>query len=327
MRTADSYTKEYMKDSRIFADVYNFLLGKKIIDPAKLSPVDVEELYISTKLPGDTERDVQKFRDVMKKYGAAMTDGKISYVLLGIENQTMVDYAMPVRILIYDAMRYYKQLQEIASIHKTAKDSTMSEEFISGFHRTDKLQPVITAVVYYGSKPWDAAVDLFGLFEDSYKEFKSMMNNYQIKVFEAATMSEADLQTLETSLRYVMTFIKGSDDMEKLNEIVENDEGFQRMDTLSVCVINAVTDAKIQIDETEGTVNMCKAIREMREVSIAKGIEIGEASGFTKGETSGKVKGKREMAKEMLLDGFSPAIIAKYSNLTIEEIEELIPHS
>ncbi len=72
MGTADSYTKEFMKDSRVFADVYNFLLGKKVIDPAKLSPVEVEELYISTKLPGDTEKDITKFRDVMKKYATAI---------------------------------------------------------------------------------------------------------------------------------------------------------------------------------------------------------------------------------------------------------------
>ncbi len=52
---------------------------------------------------------------------------------------------------------------------------------------------------------------------------------------------------------------------------------------------------------------MCKAIREMREVS--------------------KVEGEREMAKKMLLDGLTPEFIAKYSNLTIEEIQTLAPVS
>ncbi len=319
MGTADSYTKEYMKDSRIFADVYNFLLGKKVIDPAKLSPVDVEELYISTKLPGDTDNDVKKFRDVMKKYATAMTDERASYVLLGIENQTMVDRAMSARILIYDAMRYYKQLQEIAAAHRAANDSTSSEDFISGFHKTDRLKPVITVVVYYGNKPWDASCDLFGLFDNCYEEFLPLMNNYRIKVFEAATMSDEELQTLETSLRYVMTFIKDSNDMEKLNEVIENDEGFRRMDKLSVCVINAVTDAKIKFDETEETVDMCQAIRDMRNTSMAEG----EARGRAEGKVEGAANEKRKMAQKMLSDGFSFEQITKYSELSIEEIKKL----
>ncbi len=40
-------------------------------------------------------------------------------------------------------------------------------EFLSGFHKTDRLIPVITFVVYYGSVPWDAAMDLHGLPEDA----------------------------------------------------------------------------------------------------------------------------------------------------------------
>ncbi len=317
MGTLDSYTKEYMKDSRIFADVYNFLLGKKVIDPEKLSPVDVEELYISTKLPGDTDKDVKKFRDVMKKYATAMTDGRASYVLLGIENQTHTDRAMPVRILIYDALRYYKQLQEIAAKHRAEKDLTSSEEFTSGFSRTDRLKPVITVVVYYRNKPWDASCDLFGLLEDGYEEFLPLMNNYRIKIFEAATMSDEDLRTLETSLRYVMTFIKDSDNMEKLSKIIENDEGFKRMDKLSVCVINAVTDAGIQIDETEGTVDMCQAIRDMRNTSMAEG----EA----RGEARGKANEKRKMALKMLLAGMSLEDISYFSELSIDEIKKLDP--
>ncbi len=298
-----------MKDSRIFADVYNFLLGKKVIDPDKLSPVDVEKLYISTKLPGDTEKDVKKFRDVMKKYAIAMTDGRASYVLLGIENQTLTDCAMPVRILIYDAMRYYKQLQEIAAKHRAEKDLAGSEEFTSGFSRTDRLKPVITVVVYYGNKPWDASLDLFGVLEDGYEEFLPLMNNYHIKVFEAATMSDEDLRTLETSLRYVMTFIKDSDNMEKLSTIIENDEGFRRMDKLSICVINAVTDAGIEIDETEGTVDMCQAIRDIRNYSKAEGITEGKLAGLAEGKLVGIVEGeakeKRKMALKMLLAGMS----------------------
>ncbi len=311
MGTADSYTKQYMQNSETFADVYNFLLGKKVVDPTKLTTVDIDELYISTKLPGDTEKDIIKFRDVMKQYATAMTDGRASYVLLGIENQTLVDHAMVARIMIYDALRYYKQLQEIAAKHKSEKDVPNSEDFISKFTKSDRLKPVITVIVYYGSKPWDASCDLFGLFDECYAEFLPLMNNYKIKVFEASKMSDDELRALEMRLKCVMTFIKNSNDMEKLNKIIESDEDFKRLDKLSVCVINAVTDSKIQFNETEETVDMCQAIKDMRRISMAEG------------EARGKEIEKREMALRMLSDGVALELVAKYSELTIDEVKEL----
>ncbi len=315
MGSADAITKEYMKDNEIFADVYNFLLGKKVLDPEKLSHVDVEELYITSKLPGDTDKDVQKFRDVLKQYATAMTDGQASYVLLGIESQLKIDYSMVVRIFIYDAMRYYKQLQQLEAKHKKEKDSKTSEEFLSHFHKTDRLMPVITVVVYYGSKPWDASLDLFGLLEDGYDDFKPLMNNYQIKVFEAATMTDEDLRTLESNLRLVMTFIKGSGDVKKLTAMVENDEAFKRIDKLSVHVINAVTDAGIQINEKEETIDMCQAIKDLKRISIAEG----EA----RGEEKGKASEKLSIALKMLKDGLSLEFISKYSEISIDELQKL----
>ncbi|MCL2323110.1 MAG: hypothetical protein FWC47_13535, partial [Oscillospiraceae bacterium] len=51
----------------------------------------------------------------------------------------------------------------------------------------------------------------------------------------------------------------------------------------------------------------------------AKGIVIGKEEGFREGEA----KEKREMAITMLKDGFSPKNVAKYTSLSIDEINEL----
>ena len=45
---------------------------------------------------------VQRYRDLLK-FAVIKQDERTSYVLLGIENQTDVHYAMPVRNAIYDA--------------------------------------------------------------------------------------------------------------------------------------------------------------------------------------------------------------------------------
>lgn len=60
---------------------------------------------------------VQRFRDVQKLY-AAMTDGKMEYVLYGIENQSEIHYAMAVKNYLYDALEYAGQVEETAKSHR-----------------------------------------------------------------------------------------------------------------------------------------------------------------------------------------------------------------
>lgn len=71
---------------------------------------------------------VQKYRDLLKT-ATIMEDGEAAYVLLGIENQTEVHYAMPVRNMLYDAMQYNQQVTDIAEKHKgTKRQQEISED-------------------------------------------------------------------------------------------------------------------------------------------------------------------------------------------------------
>jgi len=81
-------------------------------------------------------------------------------ILIGIENQTSIHYAMPVRTLAYDAFRYINQCKELERIHKRDKDYENADEFLSGVRKGDKLKFVLTLVVYYAEKPWDGATKL-----------------------------------------------------------------------------------------------------------------------------------------------------------------------
>ena len=54
----------------------------------------------------------------MQKQYAAMTDGKMEYVLYGAENQAEIHYAMPVKTNLYDALEYAGQVEEAAKSHR-----------------------------------------------------------------------------------------------------------------------------------------------------------------------------------------------------------------
>ena len=54
----------------------------------------------------------QKYRDILKR-AEIKTDGKSAYLLLGIENQSEIHYAMVIRTMLYDALNYSAQMAEI----------------------------------------------------------------------------------------------------------------------------------------------------------------------------------------------------------------------
>ena len=126
MSNADVVTKHYMRANKIFADAFNYLLydGRSVIDPDRLRELDNTELAVL--FDGDSSYDdrilrestehietVQKYRDVLK-YTVIKQDDRASYVILGLENQTHVNYAIAVRNIIYDALQYGRQVSEIA---------------------------------------------------------------------------------------------------------------------------------------------------------------------------------------------------------------------
>lgn len=126
MGLADTVTKAYMKDNSVFADAFNYLIygGEAVVDPKQLQELDTTE----TALPFGSqdeegkqpEEAVQKYRDVLKS-AIIKQDDEAAYILLGIENQTDIHYAMPVRNIIYDALQYGKQVADIAAKHRASE--------------------------------------------------------------------------------------------------------------------------------------------------------------------------------------------------------------
>ena len=103
--------------------------------------MDTTEIAIPFALGEEntTEEAVQKYRDVLKST-VIMQDTTASYILLGIEDQTDVHYAMPVRNIIYDALQYGKQVSEVAKKHKNQADRKghNKAEYLSGFYKEDR---------------------------------------------------------------------------------------------------------------------------------------------------------------------------------------------
>ncbi len=331
----DAITKEYMRDNRVFADVCNYFLKKNIVKPEELREYDTTELYIPALFGPpffeETEDSTQKYRDVMKECAVAMADNRVAYVLFGIENQTKIDYSMVLRACIYDAMRYSKQLREIAREHERKKDLT-GDAFLSHFAKDDRVKPVITIVVYYGTEPWDAAMELHGLLTAGCEELYPLVGNYRLNVLEASALTDAELEGFQSSLREVLTFIKYADDSKKLTEAVNSNENFRHMDTLAARVVKSVTGTRIDINENKEEMDMCKAIQDMMteatetgiQIGEQRGIQIGEQRGIQIGVRQGEQKARADMVISMYDSGIGLATIAEITKMRMEEINAIL---
>ena len=308
MGTKDTITKDYMADNRVFADVFNHMLykGKNIIDPDTLHPLDATALAVPYG-SGTSEVPVQKFRDEFKSLNVMHDDSRI-YLLLGIENQSETHYAMPVN-MVYDALEYAGQVENSARSHREAKQwPSTSGEYLTGFYKDDRLIPVITTVVYFGSDTWNAPRSLHEMLSVQDPEILSMVPDYRINLFSPAEIKNEELDKLQSNLKEVMLFIKYSKDKRKLQELTSQTPGFRSLELKAARVIDSITGINLRFTETEGRVNMCQAVQEMCDDARAEGHQ--EQAMLT--------------AQRMLQDPrFSPEDISRFSGLSLEDVLKL----
>ena len=151
----------YLSDPVIFADFINGSIhnGEKVVSPGQLSERETVTCQKegTGHLPTRKPQYVERRRDVLK---AVFHDD--CYIVIGIEAQDRVDYAMPVRCMEYDVTEYKRQLTELKN---NRKEKLPGEEFFSGMAKDEKLNPVTTIVFYHGENPYDGCTNLHDMLE------------------------------------------------------------------------------------------------------------------------------------------------------------------
>jgi len=305
MGEKDIVTKRFINNNAYFADICNSFLynGTQHILPEHLHELDTQ-LFVHTEYDklntehADIKQTHPKERDAVK-YISAKADDNAAYLIVGIEHQSGIDYTMPMRTMLYDALQYEKQKQEIETEYRTYKKKI-------------KLLPVITIVLYFGSKPWDGPISLHDMLQTDNPDLLRYVADYPLHLIDPHHMDEQELEQFQTNAREVLTFIKYSKNKKKVLELVQ-EERFKTLDLLAAEVINVCTNSHLPLNITkEEDINMCQAIDEIREDSRNEGIEIGST------------KSRKEMAIALLKEKvFTISKIAELTKLSVEEVNAL----
>ena len=282
MPNKDTAAKKYMQDKKSFADAFNFLLygGEQIIKPEELEELDTTSIVLPYGDDGKAV-PVQRYRDILKRV-TIMRGDRNTYLVLGIENQSEIHHAMPMRNMLYDAIQYVNQVEKIAKAHKASKDRKTRAEFLSGFTRTDSLSPVITLTLYFGADEWVAPRDLHSMLSVD-EEMLRFVDNYHLHLIAPAEIADEDFPKFKTELSVLLRYIKCSKDKQKLKDMVSGSTDLGSVSKETVDLINLLTNSQLRYNDEEENVDMCKALDDWMSEVRAEGVVEGEAKGEAKG--------------------------------------------
>ena len=275
MGAKDTKAKEFLSDNQRFADLCNFYLfnGQDTIKAEELQTQDTTEVL---SVFGVTKKElmVQKWRDLLKKIIIKRTDF-CTYMIIGVENQTDIHYAMPVKNMIYDAINYGKQVNEAAKEHRVGKNLKNRGEFLSGFSKDDKLTPIVTLTLYWGADEWDAPRSIHDMLSMVEPEVLKFVPNYSLNLIVPGEIT--DFEKFRTSLGAVLEMIKYSKDEEAMNTLILTKPIYKDLENEAVKAINLFTGLELKINEEEKTMDMCKAWADHRQAGVKEGIKEGRA--------------------------------------------------
>ena len=271
---------------------------------------------------------IQRYRDLIKE-ACIKEDSNNTYIIFGIENQSEEDKGMVFRCMIYDALSYLKQLDNIEKPNKNDKI---------------KLKPVITLVLYLSNGEWDGPKSIYEIIDmEKYQFIKDRIYDYKLHLISPYEIKNEDFSKLTSEMRIVLKCIKKSHNSKEFDDLINNDTDFKMVSNKAIGLINEVADTEFKTNENGGYVDMCKAIEDMKKEArlegmaeerknMCKAIEDMKKEAEAKGKNEGKIEGKIEGRNETLIEnaisfyknGASLELISKSTKMTIEEVKNIL---
>ena len=278
-------TEKLLEDyNDVFADIINGLIfnGEQRILPESLENTQVHSQYKAEDgKVHELERDVAKY----------WKDKKVELAICGIENQSSVEKNMPFRIIGYDGASYRSQLLE----------------------KRKEILPVMTIVLYFGTnRHWYGKKNIKGLMKIP-EELNDYINDYEMKVFEIAWLTEAEIDRFHSDFKIVANFFVQK--RKNKNYIPDDPTEIRHVDEVLKLLQVMTGDERYQMifNRKKGVHSMCDVAERLEKMGIEKGLKqgIGEGikqgieQGIELGKTAGIHAEKVRVYKRLIEKGFS----------------------
>ena len=325
----DTCMKEFLQNKDRFADLFNgcCFQGRQIIRAEDLREASENYVITDKRLPGKTrQKDTEIIRDVKMVLGSGMV-----LQVLAVENQSYIDYAMPVRCMGYDAAEYRRQLKErkqerrllMNSENRPKNPAVSMDETLSGILSSDRLHPVYTLCLYSGTEPWDGPRKLSDMmaFDPQNKNLQSLFEEYHLHLF--CINEQHVFDAFRSDLKPLFQAINCRNNKKKMIELMK-DETYSHLnedtwDAIAVMTDNAAMLQKKDLYKTKNQkeeFNMCQALQEL--------MQDERNEGRIEGKIEGKIEDQKIVIRNMINRGYKTediCAIAECSPAFVKEVE------
>lgn len=325
----DTCMKEFLQTKDRFADLFNgcCFQGRQIIRAEDLREASENYVITDKRLPGKTrQKDTEIIRDVKMVLGSGMV-----LQVLAVENQSYIDYAMPVRCMGYDAAEYRRQLKErkqerrllMNSENRPKNPAVSMDETLSGILSSDRLHPVYTLCLYSGTEPWDGPRKLSDMmaFDPQNKNLQSLFEEYHLHLF--CINEQYVFDAFRSDLKPLFQAINCRNNKKKMIELMK-DETYSHLnedtwDAIAVMTDNAAMLQKKDLYKTENQkeeFNMCQALQEL--------MQDERNEGRIEGRNEGKIEDQKIVIRNMINRGYKTediCAIAECNPAFVKEVE------
>ena len=294
MQDKDITQKVLEKYNDVFADILNVLLfdGRDVVEESTLTDaLPMSMLKIDGRVRSQ-ERDIAKY----------WRKSKINVALFGLENQTVANKLMPLRVFGYDGAEYVKQSRK---------------------ENSDKAKyPVITLVLYLGyEKRWNYPKTLFEVL-DIDEDIKPYLNDFKINLFEIAYLDREKIDLFKSDFRILADYLY---QMRINRDYIADETTIEHVEELLTLMSAMTGDNRFEetINDLKGkeNVNMCEVLDRVE----ARGIEKGIEQGIEKGRMEGRQEGIINILISLVNDGIlSVYEAASRADMSVEDFEKYI---
>lgn len=259
---AKDITEKILADfNDVFADIINGVLfdGKQVVSEHALENVKDRSQYKFNNIIHEQERDLAK----------RWIPYKICFALYGLEHETGAEPYMPMRIIGYDGAAYRGQL-------------TKRERDRPNF-------PVITIVLYFGTKHWDQPRTLYECMNIQ-ENLKPFVSDYKINVVEIAFLDDK-LDNFHSDFRIIAEYFVNK---RRNIEYTPSAQEIQHVDEF-LKLLQALTGDDRYFD----VLNLLQKEAKKEGVNMCEILDKVENRGIAIGEIRGEIRGREKMADEI----------------------------
>lgn len=253
----------------------------------------------------------ERIRDVCKK----LKTGEVLRILT-LENQELVDYAMPYRCMQYDTMEYGKQLEELRKKNEREGCLTTGKELLCGLRKTDRLVPVYTLCLYHGEEKWDGPRSLKDMmtFSDGTDDFQELFHDYPLRLY---CLNEAeDLEQFRTEVGQLFRALQYRGDRAGLKKLLESNSEYKHLDRDTLEAMSVLLRLPTAWEKRE---MIMSKNRETEEFDMCQAIREWEAEAKRTGENLKVIK----LVQRKLQKGKMPETIAEELEEPLENVEQI----